>query len=109
MKVKNYDSKEADAYILGTVSLILALFIPFSALLLKIFEKNSEISSIIISAGIPFLAMILGIFGLVKSLKYEGKRAKKAKIFSVLSILIGFFLFAINLYIFIKYNIIGIR
>ena len=109
MKVKNCDSKEADAYILGTISLILALFIPFSALLLKIFENNSKISSIIISAGIPFLAVILGIFGLIKSLKCDGKRAKKAKILSILSILIGFFLVAINLYTFIKYSVIGIR
>jgi hypothetical protein len=109
MKEEKSNSREVNTYVLSVASLTLALFIPFSALVLKIFQNNTFMASIIISIGIPLIAFILGIFVLTRSLKSNTKIIKKAKLVSILTIVIGFLLVALNLYIFIKYNIIGIR
>lgn len=101
MKGVQTDLRSANAYILSILGLVFALFIPFSALILRIFQ-NTQNAAIILSTSLPLLAIILGVIGLLKSLKIQKKIAKISKILSILSILIGIILVIFNLYIFIN-------
>jgi hypothetical protein len=56
----------------------------------------------VLSVGIPTLAVIIGALGLMKSLKQQTQISKVGKILSITSIVIGIILVAFNLYIFIK-------
>ncbi len=97
------DLKSVHAYTLGVVSLIIALFIPISFVVLTLFKTNSLFSILIIlGVGIPLIAIITGIFGLIKSRKQSNNLAKSAKILSIASIVIGAVLIAFDLYTFIK-------
>jgi uncharacterized membrane protein HdeD (DUF308 family) len=100
MKMMQSDLRGVNVYILGLISLVLALFIPFSVLVLRLF--NPLIAAMILSIGIPLIAMIIGVFGLIKSLKQQSQISKVGKILSIISIVIGIALVAFNLYIFIK-------
>jgi len=94
------DSKIAHAYALGIASLVLALFIPFTFLIGIIFKQS--LGAYILSAGIPLIAIVVGVFGFIKSRKHSNPLTKSAKILSITSIIIGIILVAFNLYIFIK-------
>ncbi len=101
MRMNQSELKEANAYILSIIGLVLALFIPFSALIVSIF-KNPQTSTLIVSLGIPLAALVLGILALVKSIKYQTRLAKISKILSVITIIVGLILVIFNVYIFIN-------
>ena len=94
------DSKITNAYVLGVVSLVIALFVPFGVLVLQAFQPL--FAAFILGAGIPLIAIVVGAFGFVKSFRHSGKMAKVAKILSLTAIIIGLIIFVLNLYIFIK-------
>ncbi len=101
MKGVQSDLRGANAYILSILSLVFALFIPFSALILRIFQ-NTQTAAIILSAGLPLLAVILGTLGVLKSLKIQTRIGKISKILSIIAITIGIILIVFNVYIFIN-------
>lgn len=100
VSIMQQDSKIVNAYVLGVVSLVLALFVPFGVLVLRVFQPL--VAALILGAGIPLIAIIVGGFGFVKSFKHSSKMAKAAKILSLTAVIMGVILFVLNLYIFIK-------
>jgi uncharacterized membrane protein HdeD (DUF308 family) len=94
------DFRSINAYILGIVSLVLALFIPIAILILRVFKPM--VAAFVLGVGIPLIAIIVGVLGFVKALKHQTPIARTAKILSAVSILIGIVLVVFNLYIFIK-------
>jgi len=96
------DLRSVNSYVLGIAGLILALFVPFSALILKIFKSNPLAGPLFLGIFIPLVALILGILGLIKSLKNTNSFSKIAKILNILAIIASIILIAFNVYIFIK-------
>ena len=95
------DSKNMNGYLLGIVSLIIVLFIPFSILILKMF-KNPMVAAFILGVGIPFIAIIVGAVGLAKSLRHSTPLAKTSKILNIISIIVGIILVIFNASVIIK-------
>ncbi len=100
VNIMQQDSKITNAYVLGVVSLVIALFVPFGVLVLRIFQPL--VAAFILGAGIPLVAIIVGAFGFIKSFRHSGKIAKAAKILSLTAMIMSLILFVLNLYIFIK-------
>jgi hypothetical protein len=99
------DLRSVHGYVLGLASLILALFIPFIVLLFKIFDTIA--ATIILGMFFPVLAVVLGVIGLIKSLKQSTAFTKKSKILNMIAIIVGVILIAFDLYIFIKSGTLG--
>ncbi|MEK6833352.1 MAG: hypothetical protein AABY32_04855 [Nanoarchaeota archaeon] len=96
------DLRSVNGYVLGIAGLIIALFIPFAALILKIFKSNAVMGAFFLGVFVPFIAIVLGSIGLIKSSKQSTSLTKMAKILNILAIIISILLIAFNLYIFIK-------
>ena len=97
--------KIAHAYALGVVSLVIALFIPISFIVLTVFNSASLFPILIVlGVGIPLIAIITGVLGFIKSKKHNNNLAKSARILSITSIIIGVILVVFDLYTFIKTN-----
>lgn len=99
------DLRSFQGYVLGIVGLVLALFIPFAAVILRIFKPL--VAALLLGVFVPFAALVLGIIGFVKSSKQSTPLARVGKILSILAIITGFILVVFNLYIFIKGGVIG--
>lgn len=95
-----HDLKEVNAYILGIVGLVLALFIPFGFIVLRVFQPL--VAALLLTLFIPLIALIVGITGFVKSLRKKTLISKVAKILNTITIIISFILVAFSVYIFIK-------
>jgi len=85
---------------LGVVGLVLALFIPFAVLVLRIFEPL--VAAVLLGILVPLIGLVIGIIGFVKSTKQETSLAKIAKILSLIAMIIAFAWLVFMMYIFIK-------
>lgn len=94
------DLRSFQSYMLGVLGLVVALFIPFSALVLKIFQPL--VAAVFLGIFIPFVALLLGIVGLIKSSKQSLSVARTAKILNIVTIIVSVILIAFNVYVFIK-------
>ena len=94
------DLRGIKGYILGIVALVLALFIPFSYLILRLFRPL--VAALLLGIIIPLVSLILGIIGLVKSSKHPITLAKTSTLLNILAIIISVILIILSLYIFIK-------
>jgi len=83
------DLRSIQGYILGIVSVVLVLFIPFIVLIPGIFQSNPLLGAISLVIFIPFVALILGIVGLIKSSKQSTEFTKIAKILNIFAIVVG--------------------
>jgi uncharacterized membrane protein len=101
------DLRSIHGYVLGIAGLIIALFLPFASIVIKIFKSSSLISALFLGIFIPLIALVLGIIGLVKSSKQSTSITKAAKILNILAIIAGVLLLAFNLYGLIKAGIFG--
>lgn len=93
------DLKVVRSYILGVISLVLALFIPFALLMIVTFKASGLL---ILAFILPLAALIIGIIAFVKSLKQPTSSLKPARILSAIAIILSFICLAFLLYIFIK-------
>lgn len=98
-KMIQQDLRSAHAYILSVISLVLALFVPLALVIIVIFKASGLV---VITFFMPVLTLILGIVGLVKSLKQSASFGRTAKILSIVTIIINIILIAFLLYVFIK-------
>jgi hypothetical protein len=93
------DLKGVKNYILGMISLILALFIPFVLIVMLIFKT---IGLIVIIFFMPIAALVVGSIAFVKSLKQTTNFSRWAKILSAIAIVVTIICIAFLLYIFIN-------
>jgi hypothetical protein len=98
-KMIQQDSRSVHAYVLSIVGLVLALFIPFAYVILRVFQPL--IAALLLGVIIPLIALILGIMALVKS-KHAGLFTKSTKVLSIITIIISIILIAFSMYAFIK-------
>jgi hypothetical protein len=101
------DLRSINSYVLGIAGLIIALFLPFASLVLRIFKSNSLVGSLFLALFIPLVALVLGIIGLIKSSKQKTSITKTAKILNILAIIISVLLIAFNLYGLIRAGLFG--
>lgn len=99
------DLQSINGYLLGIASLIISLFIPFAALMLRIFKTNT--ATLLLGLGIPFIAVLLGVLGLIKSSKQETSLTKISKILNICAITVGALLIAFNLYVLLNSGGLG--
>lgn len=98
-KMIQQDSRSVNAYVLSVVGLVLALFIPFAYIILRLFQPL--VAALLLGVIIPLLALIFGVMGLVKSKKL-GSFKKSTKVLSIVTTIISIILIAFSVYAFIK-------
>ena len=94
------DLQRVHGYVLGLIGLIIALFIPFAYLILRLFQPL--VAAFLLGVIIPLIALILGIMGLVKNSKQSLSVVKITKLLSVVTIIISILLIIFSVYAFIK-------
>lgn len=95
------DLRGVNAYILGIVGLVIALFIPFAYIILRLFQPL--VAALLLGIIIPLIALVLGIMALIKSSKQStGSLRKSTKIISIITTIISVILIAFSSYAFIK-------
>jgi len=99
------DLRSVQGYFIGMIGMVFALLVPIEFALFKIFEPIMAI--LIIGLLFPFIAIALGVMGLIRSLKQSTPLTLLAKIFSIAAIAIGVCLIGFILYIFIKSGSLG--
>jgi hypothetical protein len=96
------DLRKINAYVLSVVSLVIALFIPFSFFVLRIFKLNALFATLIVlGIGVPLIALIVGVLGFIKISK-SNPLVKYTKILSIISVIISIIVIIFDLYIFVK-------
>ena len=98
-KMIQQDSRSVNAYVLSIVGLVLALFIPFAYIILRLFQPL--VAALLLGIIIPLLALIFAIIGLVKNSK-QSSFFRSTKVLSIITIIISIILIAFSVYAFIK-------
>lgn len=93
------DSRSVNAYVLSVVGLVLALFIPFAYIILRLFQPL--VAALLLGVIIPLIALVFGIIGLVKY-KQSGSFKKSTKVLSIITTIISVILIIFSVYAFIK-------
>jgi succinate dehydrogenase hydrophobic anchor subunit len=94
------DLRNFQGYMLGVLGLVMALFIPFAYIILRLFQPL--VAALLLGVVIPLIALILAIIGLSKSSKQSLSTAKTAKILNIITIIISVILILFSAYAFIK-------